>query len=127
MRAKSVNESLENPSFEEVIQFVKDEAAKNPRRILGPAINQVYNKPGQYYVEKGGVSREYNPEQLDKLLHAIEVVRDVEENVTWKLTPSNKEWNVSPGIRFDSDGERRTGEAISKYYRDKPSGGFTGD
>lgn len=127
MRARSVNESIENPSIEEVIQFAKDEAVKNPRKILGPATNQVYNKPGQYYVEKGGVSREYRPDQLDELIHAIEVVNDVEENVTWSLSPGNKEWNSSPRIGFSSDAERRTGEAISKYYRDKPSGGFTGD
>jgi len=53
MRAKTVNESYsEEVSYEEVINFAKEAAEKNAKKIIGPSVKEVYNKPGEYYVQR---------------------------------------------------------------------------
>lgn len=128
MRAKFVNESYkDNVSYKEAVEFAEDAVTKmGPRqKILGPAARKTF-KGDSYYVETGGVSREYRSEDLDELLIAMQAVEDTMNNVTWSVSSPTDEWG-SFRINFHSDEERRTGDAISKYYRDKPSGGFTGD
>lgn len=125
MRAKTVNESHNKVSYEEAVEFVKRAALKNPKYILGPSIGEVYNKTNQYYVKTGGISRKYEPEDLKELLHAMQIVQDQHNNVTWAVS-GGSDLSI-PRITFDSDEERRTGEGISQYYREIPSSGFTGD
>jgi hypothetical protein len=126
MRAKTVNESYsEEVSYEEVINFAKEAAEKNARKIIGPAVKEVYNKPGEYYVQTGGVSREYRPSDLDELLLAIKTVQDKFNNIIWEIY-ADDEWKRAT-IRFDSEEERKTGDAISQYYKEKGSGGYSGD
>jgi len=126
MRAKFVNESYDdNVSYEEAIDFAKEAASQNSKSIYGPAVVEVeksLRNPRGYYVQTGGVSREYSPEDLDELLTAMETVMYTQHNVTWKILPGN-----SPKIKFSSDEERSKGNAISQFYKNKPSGGYTGD
>jgi len=71
------------------------------------------------------MSREYRPSDLDELLLAIKTVQDKFSNITWEIY-ADDEWKRAT-IRFDSEEERKTGDAISQYYKEKGSGGYSGD